>query len=31
MNNCSNCAKYPFCENCKSPTGNCENWKKIKI
>ena len=28
---CSNCAKYPFCNKCKEPTGCCENWMKRKI
>ena len=34
MNNnerCSNCARYPFCENCEGPLAWCDNWKKRKI
>lgn len=25
---CSTCTYYPFCEKCKEPTGNCNNWKR---
>ena len=28
MNKCRNCAKYPFCNNCETPTGECDNWIK---
>lgn len=28
MNKCRNCGKYPFCNDCETPTGVCDNWIK---
>lgn len=28
---CRNCYKYPFCEKCNSPTGNCNEEKSKRI
>ena len=25
---CRNCGKYPFCNNCETPIGTCDNWFK---
>lgn len=25
---CSNCDKYPFCDNCEGPQYTCETWIK---
>ena len=31
MERCTNCGKYPFCNNCNNPQGNCGKWVKREM
>lgn len=31
MNRCTNCGKYPFCNEIIDPLVSCKNWSKRKL